>query len=531
MERKKRGRICLRIVAAIGVLMLLMLTGDSKGNLESGETKESSAAALNRQEKGTEGETATVIMTFQTVQASRMEDFDEVVEAINAITVPEIGVRVEMKVVGALDAFTQYPLWLSKGEQVDLMVLNYQDITAYISKGMLRPIDVLLKAEAPDICRIMKEKNLTEGSVAEGKAYGVASIIDCFGGGGGIWVPKRLFEDTGLSFDEKHIYSMEEIESCLAAWKGMYPEAYPLGQITSGSVATTYGFYKRMGDGLGGDAVTGIVDEKSGRIVNFYALQEYYDFLQYLRRWYLVGYLYPDNAVTDASVSELIQAGKVLSYPLSSSPGLKLEKEFGEEVVCMRTGVVRDSKQGAKSGFWTIPATSKNPRAAMRFLNMMFGDTRIMNLLRWGIEGKHYIVVEEENGRIAYPDGIDSTNAGYFNPLGMYGNLRDSYTMDSPEMIQEKAEYSEEAVRNRKVSRYDDFVYSPAKMEKEIAAAEKVAEKYVPYLESGSIDLEIYYPQFLKELESAGISRIIADKQEQLDTWILEREGEQGGRQ
>lgn len=523
MEKKWR-RICLRIIAAIGVLMLLMLAGDSKKNLENREMKEASSVLKNKGEKGTEGEIATVIMTFQTIQGSRMEDFGEVVEAINAITVPEIGVRVEMKVVESLESYTQYPLWLSKGEQVDLMVMNYQDITAYISKGMLRPIDVLLKAEAPDICCILEEKNLTEGSVADGRIYGVASLTDCFGGSGGIWVPKRLFEETGLSFQENHIYSMEEIESCLAAWRGIYPESYPLGQITSGGTATTYGYYREMADSLGGDIVTGMVEEKSGRIVNFYASQEYYDFLQYMRRWYLVGYLYPDNAITDADISELVQAGKVLSYPLSSTPGLNPEKEFGEELVCMRTGVVKDSRQGGKSGFWTIPATSKNPRAAIRFLNMMFGDTRIINLLRWGIEGKHYIVIDEENGRIAYPDGVDSTNAGYFNPLGMYGNLRDGYTMDSPEIIQKKEEYTKEAVRNRKESRYNGFVYSPAKMDREIAAAEKVVEKYVPYLESGSIDLDIYYPQFLKELESAGISRIIADKQEQLDAWLLKQE-------
>lgn len=48
---------------------------------------------------------------------------------------------------------------------------------------------------------------------------------------------------------------------------------------------------------------------------------------------------------------------------------------------------------------------------------------------------------------------------------------------------------------------------------------------YVPVLESGSVDLDENYQDFLTALEEAGIDRIIADKQRQLDEW-LERHGE-----
>jgi len=49
---------------------------------------------------------------------------------------------------------------------------------------------------------------------------------------------------------------------------------------------------------------------------------------------------------------------------------------------------------------------------------------------------------------------------------------------------------------------------------------QKVISRYVPILESGSVDIDKYYPEFLEELNQAGMDVVIADKQQQLDTWL-----------
>lgn len=36
-----------------------------------------------------------------------------------------------------------------------------------------------------------------------------------------------------------------------------------------------------------------------------------------------------------------------------------------------------------------------------------------MNLLNWGEEGVDYVVEDEENGIINYPDGVTADNVGY----------------------------------------------------------------------------------------------------------------------
>ena len=54
-------------------------------------------------------------------------------------------------------------------------------------------------------------------------------------------------------------------------------------------------------------------------------------------------------------------------------------------------------------------------------------------------------------------------------------------------------------------------------MTNEITALAAVAAQYVPALESGSVDLDTYYPQFIQAMKDAGIDAVIADKQAQFN--------------
>ncbi len=463
-----------------------------------------------------------IVMTLQTMDSSRIADVKEVQDAVNAITIPEIGVEVEFKLIDAVDAFSQYSLWISNQETVDLMILNYQDITNYTSKKMLLPLDELLVEEGSDIRKIMGKEgyHLTEGSIIDGKAYGVANVANMIGAGGGIWIPERYFKEADLPFDAKYIYSLDELSVYFQKWKTLYPEKYPLGQLTSGITYSTMSYYSRSLECLGGDMLTGVIEEGEWQVSNAFASEAYYDFIKHMREWYQAGYIYPDAAIASSNIVEMVGSGMVMSYPLSSQPGLEasMESYFGEKVVCMRTTPVTSGAQYAKSGFWTIPVTSKNPQAAMRFLNKMFSDASVSNLIIWGIEGKHYVLTDEEHGVVAFPEGLNATTVGYYNPLGMYGDMRKVYTLSTYEQKQAEQEYSQEALENFVGIR--GIIYSTERVSKQISAVQKVLERYYPVLESGSVDLEVYYPKFLRELEAAGINEIIADKQEQLDAWL-----------
>ena len=62
---------------------------------------------------------------------------------------------------------------------------------------------------------------------------------------------------------------------------------------------------------------------------------------------------------------------------------------------------------------FSVAQNSENPEKAMQVLDYIYGSPEVMNLLNWGEEGTDYVVEDEENGIINYPDGVTADNAGY----------------------------------------------------------------------------------------------------------------------
>lgn len=485
---------------------------------DSGADAPVTAAGENKENTVTE----TVVMTFQTIPTSITGDLEAVEQAVNDISIPAIGVAVKFKVVDATEAFSKYPLWISNREPVDLMMLNYQDITQYINKDMLYSLDDLLYNSAPDIMDIMEHKyDLTEGAVQNGFTYGVATARSYRGTGRGIVLPKRYVEETGLTFDPDHIYTMAELTDWFAALKALYPDSYPLGLITAGNTFSVKSYFMDTDESVGGESTSGnMLDVDQMKIYNGYDTETYKEFLTCLRQWYAAGYLYPDGALTDYTTGELMARQMILSYPSFSSPANVVNEDYPEEMVCLRTTEIVIGKQHSKSGFWVIPSSSEHADAAMRFLNLMYSDARVVNLLAWGIEGRHYQVVDQENGLIAWPPGQDGPS-GYYNPMSLYGDYAKAYIMGTPVLKREMEAFEAQAVYEEDAA--DGFIYSSVNVSRELDEIQKVVTKYVPILESGSVDPVKYYPEFLEELERAGMETVIADKQRQLDAWLEEK--------
>lgn len=509
MDRKRLWKrslllICLGLLLAVG-------TGCSRQQ----EPDDPPEGFVSGEEPGGTAEDK-IVVTYQTLPTSVLRDLDEVTAAVNEIALAEIGVEIEFRLTDESEAFTQYPLWISKNERIDLIMLSGQDITTYISRGMLEPLDALLEENGQNILRLSEEGiYVTEGSVVKGKTYGVAPVSDLPGNGYGLWTRAGLVRETGLDYEEGHVYTLAELTDFLARCKELYPESYPLGQITSGRNTSTFAWFGGRAYQTGSVSDFGIVTEE-GRIANIYETEEYETFLRYLRQWYEAGYIYPDAAFTDAYPEELVKCGLALTYPGFSAPNYEMGELFGEEAVCLRTSPVSMESQNSRTGFWAIPVTSGNPEAAMKFLNLMYQDARISNLIQYGIPSRHYVVLDVESGRISYPYGVSRRSTGYYNPLGLYGDRRQLYTFDTKMQLARKQAYIREAMENPNVP--DTFYFETDGVNLELAALQKVVEKYVPILESGSVDLD-FYAEFLMELRIAGGDRVVEEKQRQYDIW------------
>ena len=52
----------------------------------------------------------------------------------------------------------------------------------------------------------------------------------------------------------------------------------------------------------------------------------------------------------------------------------------------------------------------------MKFLNLLYSDAEVEDLICNGIEGVHYQVTED--GKYTYPDGVDFANSTYYPNIG-----------------------------------------------------------------------------------------------------------------
>lgn len=154
----------------------------------------------------------------------------------------------------------------------------------------------------------------------------------------------------------------------------------------------------------------------------------------------------------------------------------------------------------------------------MSFLNLMYTDARIVNLLTWGEAGKDYLFLDEAEGVIVYPDGMTPETADFYSPLGLYGDTRQAYSLGSNELKKQQKKYYRSA---KQLGRdYLGFLFDETPVSTDVWRIQQVLDRYLPVLECGCVELEENYAAFLSALREAGIETVIVEKQRQLDAWV-----------
>lgn len=461
------------------------------------------------------GEVTKIIMTFPT-PGVEPADLALVEDALNEISVKKAGVEVEFKPVSIFDISAQCPMWIGAGEQIDLMCVAFTGLQVYIDQGMINPLDEWLATDGAYLQELAKEQPVYDTTGKDG-VYGIMTLPSYLGNAGGYLIAVEDLEAAGLSYKDGDMVTLDDMDRIFAAIKEAKPDVYPCGVIGS----TNRGTMTFECDFLGATAASGaLIGLDSTEVVNLYATDEYKSYLEHVRSWYENGYILKDAATTDISLSELSRNGSLSGYFSEGNAALRnaLELNTGREYIhLMFNEPYIPAVSAAANSYWTVPVTAKEPAAAVRFLNLMFEDPLVANTLVWGVEGKHYTLLDEEEGIIGYPDGVTQENSGYAYGLGLYGQQIDNYMMGQSTKEEDVA-WNEKAL-SRRTKGYG-FCYDPSAMTNQITAVTAVISEYVPALETGSADLEATYAEFLEKLEANGINEIIADKQAQFDAWL-----------
>lgn len=462
------------------------------------------------------GDSSTVTVTY-TYPNTVFKDVGLVEEALNKLLVPAINTQIKLNPIdwGAFDE--KMKLAFAAGEECDI-VFTAPWINNYllnIANGNFVPLDDLLQKHAPGLWASMPETTWDAARV-DGKIYGVINqqiFVKPFG----LNVRKDLADKYGL--DVYALKSYDELEPFLKAILENEPDVIPLPG------ASTWSNEGNGFDPIITEQVPVVIryDDKELKVFNAAASPEFQAAVERARRWYEAGYT-PKETIAGDDQQAMWRAGKFAVGGLVGvvKPGGEIESEqrFGQPVYAQSMTKPFLTTAGTTATTNAICATSKNPEAAMKVLELLNTNVEIYNTLAKGIEGKHWEWADK--GNLVIKPGPN--NADYNpNTDWEFGNQFLAYYID-PKQAEIKAwEATYDLNTTSPPSAAMGFNFNAEPVKTELANVAAVAGELAGPLAAGQVDPATALPEYLERLNQAGIQALIDECQRQLNDWAAKK--------
>lgn len=448
----------------------------------------------------------------------------EAVEAAVNEMVADLGVKVKLEPVGAYTIASDTSLAISSGEKLDLVCSMFSGVGNLASSGGIIPLDEYLEEYGQDIVSVCGELQMKAG-LYDGQTYGIP-VHYADGSDMGFVVRKDLMEKYVPDFDEDKFYNFDELTEMFTAIKEGEGENF---YIMAGGYNsdTLFQCVKRMdllGQGIAG-GVLFVDGSGSTTVVNPFATEEYAEFAQLMYEWNQAGFFPSDAATNTESYYTQIGAGNFLGAPTGDTAGTtapNYSAAIGREVTFIKTSPAVSMSTAYNMILWSISSTSENPAKAMTFLNEIYANADLANLLQYGFEGETYEVVESDDKGtvIQLKEGLTTMTAPYWQNFYLWGDRLQWYIM-APDTTD----------ANERCKAFEVDTISPAlgytfkidNVSAQYSAVDSVIQQYLGIVQTGSIDPAQELPEFLQALEDAGYNEVIAENQRQLDAWLAEQ--------
>ncbi len=465
-------------------------------------------AGCSSKEESSTSEDGSYEIVMAYMNFTNINDLELVQEEMNKISKEKINATVKLVPISAGAWQEQQNLLLTGSEKLDLILSSsFYGYNTNAIKGQYLPLDDLLESHGQGILEVMPE-HILEGNKVDGNIYGIPSVRD-WAASYGFAMRKDIVDKYNI--DLTQIKEWKDLEEVFAIVKENEPTLTP---VVSTSVLPVEvmngGKFDELGDYLGVMRF-----DNPGKVVNLFEQPEYVENTKLVRDWYQKGYILKDTATsTEASVN-IVAAGKGFGYFNHMKPGYAVQESAiaGTEIVTVEL-TEPYTYTNASTGFnLSISKNTRNKEKTMEYLNLLYTDADIMNLLANGIEGKHYEVNDE--GTIQLPEGVEESNY-VFNAWMMGNNALTHPWVGNPANYWE---VMDEFNNSTNLSPAFGFTFNPDPVKTEIAASSNVINEYRRGLESGTLDPEKSLPEFNEKLKAAGLDKIMAEKQKQFDEW------------
>lgn len=516
----KEKMIVKRTIALLLLLAMLVvpLTACQTKNSPS-DTPASTPSAAETPAEGSEGtepeEIVHLKMAVPFFGTSAPADAALISEKISEISRKEIGVEVELAFYSISDYYTQIPLILSGDEQLDCLASFGDTTDSWIRKGYLQPITAQVEQYGSGIKEVLGDW------LNAGQYYGDQYVLGvrtdlveaiCF------CMRKDIVDKYGI--DLSQVKQLSDLADVFAVVKENEPDLIPM----VASDAQSFGSYQFSIDSLFDNlGVLMPVDEPgSTEIKNFFATEKYKNYCEMLHDWYQKGYVEQDILTETENGSVLVKNGKAFGFLYPYKPYVETQESLvcGYEMAAVELTPPIVSTTTLVANAWAVGRNCVNVDKAVQFYNLCYTNKDILNLLAWGVEGRHYVL--DENGQAALPEGMDADSSGYNIGMGwfFFDNFGQYVAAGNPVDLNDAInEFNNTATSSTAMG----FHWDSEEVKTEVAACTAILQQYRMALEYGVVDPDTVLPEFLSALEQAGINDVVAAKQAQFDAWRAEQ--------
>jgi putative aldouronate transport system substrate-binding protein len=271
-------------------------------------------------------------------------------------------------------------------------------------------------------------------------------------------------------------------------------------------------------DFLGDTTIPGAIDKNGTEAVVKPAEEfpQYLNALKVTRDYFLKGYVNKDAATSQTSSLDAYKTGNVFSTVEPLKPGKAEEIASATALDGKLAQITLTGKTVATSettgAMLAISTTSKNPERALMLINLLHTDQEIINLLNFGIEGTHYTrsgnVMTQTDKSGQYAPGVAWELGNQF--------LNYVWSTEAPDKWEQFKKFNEGATSSPALG----FTFDSEPVKSEVGALANVLREYQKALETGSVDLDEMLPKYIAAQKSAGLDKVIAEKQKQLDEFL-----------
>lgn len=445
-------------------------------------------------------------------------DLLKVQDAMNKILNKSINADIQLNPVPTLADYQQkMNLMVSAQEKFDLCWTSSWNFnySSNATNGAFADLTKLLPQYAPKLYASLDSK-FWKGVTVNGKIY-AAINQQGFGRPSAVMFDKR--EVDKYNIDYKSLKTVDGFAKYLETVHQNEPDHRYIAQ--RGDAWLNAVMNAKGCENVGGSSVPGSIvsTDAKPKVFNEYDTPEYKDIVDTCARLQKEGIIEKD-ILTNPSIDRTNLVGTFTPQADAfsvSSAGEALSDGWTEGAYYNILGSAIETTSNVTGTLTAVSATSKNAARAVEYLEQINTNKELYNLLCHGTAGTHYTAQGDtgyknlDNSK--YSPGEDWVFGNQFNGLVPDGAPSDVW--------QQELKLNQDSP----VSVLMGFSWDDTNVKPEEANVSAVTKQYLDTFSAGLYgdQTDAKYQEFLTALKNAGVDKIIADKQKQVDAFVAKK--------